>query len=150
MNAYQTLKAKHQQEINAFPMVFAFGKAQFEKAMEKLGLKPTDTDKVCSLYGAGDIMLKTDVPAYLALVERQHKELQEAIDADETGEGFIYSMFSTELANHEYCVSCDLTETLKSLGMTAEDLNADKRLLHGLHKAAKEQMDWYLKGVKTA
>ena len=139
MNAYQSLKQKHQQEISVFPMVFAFGQKQFESAMEKLELKPTDTDKVCSLYGAGDIMRKADVPDYIKLIKRQHKELKDAINADKTGDGFIYDMFSTELANHEYCITCDLSDTLSVLNLTVEEVNADPRLLHGLCKATKEQ-----------
>lgn len=139
MNAYQSLKQKHQQEISVFPMVFAFGQKQFESAMKKLGLKPTDTDKVCSLYGAGDIMRKADVPDYIKLIKRQHKELKDAINADKIGDGFIYDMFSTELANHEYCITCDLSDTLSVLNLTVEEVNADPRLLHGLCKATKEQ-----------
>lgn len=147
MSKYTDLKEKQQKEINAFPIAFAFGEKRFKEVMEQLGLTPNDTDKVCSLYGAGDIFLKKDVPAYLAMLRRHKKELQDAIASDKTGEGFIYEMFSTELADHEYCVSCDLTDTLNALGLSVEDVNSNKALMNGLHKAAKEQMEWYLKGV---
>jgi hypothetical protein len=69
--------------------------------------------------------------------------MQDAIAADATGDGFIYDMFYDELANHEYCITYDLDETLDALNLTAEQVNADKRLLHGLNKAEKSYLKNY-------
>lgn len=49
MNAYIEMNRRHQEEVSAFPMVFAFGDEQLKEAMKKLGLKPSDTDKVCTI-----------------------------------------------------------------------------------------------------
>lgn len=49
MNAYKVLKEKRQQEVNSFPIAFAFSDQQFDEGMRKLGLNPTDTDKVYSI-----------------------------------------------------------------------------------------------------
>lgn len=143
MNAYMEMKQRHQEEINAFPVVFAFGNQQFEEAMKKLGLKPSETDKVCSIYGAGDIFRKSDVPAYLEIVKRHRKEMEDAIAADRTGEGFIYDMFDYELSNHEYGYTRDPSDALDALGISWNRLENDERLLRGFKKACKYQADWY-------
>lgn len=71
--------------------------------------------------------------------ERFVKEREDAIAADKTGDGFIYHMFLYEPANHEYCIAFDLEETLNALDLAMEQINADKRLLHGLRKAEKDR-----------
>lgn len=138
-NAYRELKEKQQEEFNKFPLGAAFGNEQFKEMMEKWGLKEKDTDKIISL-GAGAFIRKADKEAFLDLNRRHTAQLKEAIAADETGEGFIYQMFYYELANHEYGYTGDLEDTLDALGYTAEEINADERLLRGLNKAADEIM----------
>ena len=64
-------------------------------------------------------------------------ERVEAIEADVTGEGYIYQMFAHELANHEYGYTYDLEETLDAVGLTAEQIKGNKALHHGLQKALK-------------
>ena len=59
---------------------------------------------------------------------RHHRELQEAIGADPTGRGFIYEMFRTELSNHEYAYTQDVSETLDCLGITQQMLEAVPQL----------------------
>lgn len=44
-------------------------------------------------------------------------------------------MFSEELANREYRITRDLSETLEVLGLTMEQVRASETLLHGLRKA---------------
>lgn len=133
-NAYLTLKQKQQEEANNFPMVFAFDNRQFEEAMAKLGLTAGDTDKIYSIGGGGFIR-KTDSAPFEEMFERHAAEMQEAVDADATGEGFIFQMFDYELANHEYGYTGDIEPTLNALDLTMDDVKADKRLLHGLAKA---------------
>ena len=139
MNSYQQLREKQQAEVNAFPIGAAFSNQQFAEMMQKWDLTVDDTDKICSL-GAGCFIRKSDKAAFLEMAERHHKEMQDAIAADETGDGFIYDMFLYELANHEYCITYDLEETLDALGLTIEQVNADKRLSHGLAKARKDYL----------
>jgi len=76
-NLYQNLKYRHQQEVNNFPMFFAFSNAQFEEGMNKLGLEASETDKILSL-GGGGYLLKTDRPAFKEMFDRHQKEMQEA------------------------------------------------------------------------
>jgi hypothetical protein len=135
-NTYLTLKQKHQAEVDAFPMAFAFSDKQFEEAMAKLELKAKDTDKVLSI-GGGGIIRKTDREAFHYMFAKNEIAKKEAIDGDLTGDGFIFDMFSYELANHEYGYTWDVEPTLEALGLTMDEVKADKKLLHGLTKARK-------------
>lgn len=143
-NQYEILKNRQQKEFNAFPVGAAFSQQQFAEMMEKWGLLPTDTNKIVHI-GAGCYIRKTDREAFHALVERLDREKQDAIAADTTGEGFIRDMFLSELANHEYCITYDLDDTLNALGLTVDEINADKRLIRGLEKALSQ----YLKDSKN-
>ena len=144
MNAYQEMKDRQQKEFDAFPMRAAFSQQQFQQMMEKWGLTLNDTDKICSI-GGGCYIRKADIDAFVALINKTAAELKNAITADLTGDGFIFDMFVYELANHEYCITYDLEDTLDALGLTAEQINADKRFTHGLNKAIKH----YLKNYKN-
>lgn len=137
MNRYKELKDKHQQEVNSFPMMFAFSQEQFDKGMKKLGLEPSDTDKIYSL-GGGGYYKKSDAEALHEMFNRHEKEMQEAINNDTTGEGFIYNMFRYELNNHEYSYTREIDDTLDALGLTKEEINNSKNLLHGLKKASND------------
>jgi hypothetical protein len=137
-NSYLVLKKKQQEEVNNFPMAFAFNEKQFEEAMEKLGLKKTDTHKVYS-FGGGGIYRRTDSEALRNMFDRHEKEMKEAIDNDSTGEGFIFDMFNYELANHEFGYTWDSEPTLEALGLTMEEVQANEKLLHGFNKAKKAQ-----------
>lgn len=139
-NKYLTLKQKHQEEVNNFPMVFAFSNEQFKEGMEKLGLTATDTDKVCSIGGGGFIR-KEDSNSLSEMFSRHTNEKQEAMSNDPTGDGYILDMFDYELGNHEYSYTWDVEPTLDALGLTMDDVNKDERLLHGLNKARKNQQD---------
>lgn len=136
MNTYKQLKDKQFKELNAFPLGAAFSNKQFAEMMQKWGLTVDDTDKIISI-GAGCFIRKSDKEAFFNMFNRHEKEKQDAIAADKTGDGFIYDMFYEELANHEYCITYEYDETFDALGLTEEQIKADKRLLHGLLKAKK-------------
>lgn len=138
-NLYLELKNRQQKEINAFPLGACFSKEQFADMMQKWGLTVDDTDKIVPV-GGGCYVRKNDLPAFLRLFARHKQEKADAIAADKTGDGYIYQMFLTELANHEYCITYDYEDTFDALGLTAEQVNADKRLLRGLQKATKEYL----------
>lgn len=134
MSEYTKLRDRQQKEFNELPLGFAFSDKQFEEMMKGWGLSPEDTDKIYSLPGGGYIQ-KKDHKLLHEMMDRHEKELQEAIKEDETGEGFIYYMFLDELNDHEYGYTWDLEDTLDALGYTMEQIEADKRLSHGLKKA---------------
>ena len=105
MNKYTDLKNRQQEEFNAFPLGAAFGNKQFAEMMQAWGLTENDTDKIYSI-GGGCYIRKSDHKAFHEMIDRHEKERRNAIAADLTGYGFIYDMFYTELANHEYCITC--------------------------------------------
>lgn len=136
MNKYTELKNKQQDEVNAFPLGAAFSNKQFAEMMQNWGLTENDTDKIYSI-GAGCYIRKSDHAAFHEMLDRHERERKAAIAADTTGKGYIYDMFYTELADHEYCITRDLQDTLYALGLSVDEINADKKLLRGLRKALK-------------
>lgn len=116
-NQYQEMRNRQQAEVNAFPMFFAFNKQQFAEGMRKLGLSPSDTRQVCSIFGGG-YCRKSDVAKLNEMFTLHRKELEDAIAGDKTGQGFICDMFLQELENHEYSYTGDVQETLDALGIT--------------------------------
>lgn len=137
MNKYDEVKERHQKRVNDFPMKFAFSDEQFNKGMEELGLKPTDTDKVYSIGGGGFIR-KTDVEKFSKMWDELRKEHNDLIKADKTGEGYIKDMFVSELENHEYGYTYELEDTLDALELTMDQINNSPTLKHGLELARKE------------
>jgi hypothetical protein len=101
-NHYQELRDRQQEEVNAFPMFFAFDQRQFAEGMRRLGLRPSDMNQVYAIAGTGGFYRKSDAPKLHEMFARHRKELEEAIAADKAGDNFIYEMFLTELSNHEY------------------------------------------------
>nr|WP_207734169.1 hypothetical protein [[Eubacterium] tenue] len=138
MNMYSKLKKQHQKEINEFPFIFAFTKEKLIENMAKLGLKEDETNKLLSL-GGGTFIRKSDKEKLNQMFNRHEEELKKAINEDLTGEGFIYQMFDYELANHEYCITYELDDTLNALGLTIDQIKNDEKLLHGLKKAIENQ-----------
>ena len=135
MCKYRIMKEKHQAEVNAFPMFFAFSTEQFNKGMSKLGLDPGDTDKIYRIGSTGGFYRKTDHAAFNEMLDRHAHELADEIAADKTGDGFIFDMFDYELANHEYNYTLDTEATLDALGITRNDFSNNPALRIGLHKA---------------
>lgn len=140
MNKYTEMKNRHQKEFNNFPMQFAFNKQQFEEGMKNLGITPEQTDKIYKLSGTGGFYLKSDSEKLHRLLEKNNKELQDAIDNDKTGENFIFDMFNYELANHEYCYTRSTESTLDALGYTQKNIDNNDNLKNGLRKAIAYQL----------
>ena len=138
-NNYDKLREIHQARFDSWAndhMFFAFNMEQFREGMARLGLDPEkDQGKIYQISGGG-YYRKEDAAALHEIIEKNHSELQEAIQADQTGEGFIYEMFCSELFNHEYGYTEDLTDTLDALGMDPETIDSNPALSHGLAKAA--------------
>jgi hypothetical protein len=134
---YTELKAKHQKEVDAFPFGFAFSQKQFEEMMTKWGLTPDDTDKIYSIGGGGYIR-KSDSKAMSEMFDRHEAERKAAMQDDE----YLYEMFNYELANHEYCITYDLDDTLDALGLTIEEINANPRMADALKRAIAAQGDY--------
>lgn len=135
MNRYTEMRQRQQEEFNALPLGYAFSDEQFDKMMRGWGLDPeTDLDKIYKIPGGGFVQKKHHRLLHDTL-DSFDAERQAAIDADKTGEGFIFEMFLAELENHEYSYTGDATDALDALGLTVEEVVADERLNRGLTMA---------------
>jgi len=140
MNKYLELRKGHREEVENFPMFFAFNAEQFIKGMKKFGLDPKEDKNKIYDIGMGGFIKKSDDDKFDEMMTRHDREIQEAISQDKTGEGFIKDMFRYELGNHEYIVTFSYTDTLDVLGLTMEEVKEDKALKNGLEKARKEYL----------
>ena len=71
---YKALKERQQQEINAFPFIWAFNESQLADGMRRLGLDPEkDKDKLCNI-GGGGIIRKADADAMRAMFDRHRRK----------------------------------------------------------------------------
>ena len=99
--AYLDLQKRQQQELTDFPIAYAFSEQQLTEALEKLGA----TKEECVTYmGHGDVMKRTDVPAFKAMMRRHTKELHDALKESEE---FAEAAFLYEMDNHEYAINWD-------------------------------------------
>ena len=71
-------------------------------------------------------------------IRKEHNEL---IEKDKTGAGYIKDMFISELENHEYSYTRDISSTLDALELTYEDIRNNPTLKKGLDLAINEIID---------
>ncbi len=69
--------------------------------------------------------------------EHLHNEFEKLYDDLDT----FRKMVSTELANHEACVTCDYTDALSAMGLTFSELSFEKQSI--VKEELKKQIDWY-------
>ena len=132
---YREIKDQQQREIDSLPMIWSFSEKQLKEGMQKLGVK--DMTELKAIAPSGFVK-KTDYKALWDMIHRHQQEIKDQIEADKTGEGFIYDMFYTELANHEYSYTGDPTEALRACSVQPLQIEQDPRLNKGFCKAAKE------------
>lgn len=135
---YSELKEKHQEEIDNFPMYWAFGDKQWKELLEKLNLTEKQAQKELIVGPAGSIMKKDDKEAFINMINKHTEEIQKLIDLDQDGSGFVKDMFKYELINHEFGYTRDIDETLNALNLTYDDIENNDKLLKGLTLAKKE------------
>lgn len=139
MNKYLRLKRQQERERKQFPIFFPTNEKEFEESMRKLGLNPTDTDKICRVHIDGicnNGLIRCDnTDALIAMFKRHKTERMQALSSDKTGE-YAYDMFYYELCNHEYAYTHNATAALAALGYTTDDINACLFLKQAFEKAA--------------
>lgn len=99
--AYLDLQEKHRQELNDFPIAYAFNEKQLEEALDKLG---ATKEECVTVYGHGDIMKRTDVKEFKDMLRRHTLETYDALKADKE---FAQAAFEYEMDNHEYAINWD-------------------------------------------
>lgn len=140
MNAYEQLRQKQQEEFNAFPIHFAFGQEQIDRKIKELKLSKDPKKRAEQIVpiGAGGFVLKKDFPAFAEMCKRHSRQRIEAMAEGEKGGTYLYDMFRTELLNHEYGLTIDVSDTLESLGLTEKDLTEKPALKEALDRAAAD------------
>lgn len=98
---YLDLKKRHEQEVEEFPIAYAFNDEQLKEALKKLG---ATKDECVTVFGHGDIVKKENAPKFIAMLRRHTKEVKDALIADKD---FAYAAFLYEMNNHEYCINYD-------------------------------------------
>lgn len=138
-NDYAEMLRRHQQEINDFPMVFAFSDRQLEEALKKLS---ATIDEVTTLPGNCAIFRKRDVPAWYDLCKRQSNELKEAMKHT----GFAEEAFLYEMNNHEYAINWEGdSDVLACFGYSSMDELKEAGLLPAYRRARHCHMDYMTK-----
>ena len=140
MESYEAMQKRHQQEVNAFPMKWAFNNQQLEQGMRELGLNPSQTNEIVGIGGGGFIR-RSDRQAFIDMFKRQNAEQKAALAAQKTGDEYAYQMFLHELGNHEYVITGDLSDTLDACGLSVEQINNDPKLRKALARAIKDYME---------
>ena len=148
MLSYKEMKDNHSKEYEEFSkdkVFYAFSDEQFKDGMQKLGLdadKEEDLKKIVHFF-SGCYALKSEAPNLEKLLQSFTERQKKLIEEDKTGDGFIYSMFKYELANHEYGYTYELDDTLDALGLTYKEIQEKENLKHGLEKALADYKEEY-------
>ena len=114
---YLNLLDKQREEMNNFPIAYAFNDKQLEEALEKLGAKKAEC---VTIFGHGDIVKKENAPKFIAMLKRHTREVKDLIanDKDVAEAAFLY-----EMDNHEYAINYDGDDdVLRCFGMDYNDL----------------------------
>ena len=77
METYQELKARHEKEVNALPLGFAFSEEQFEEMKLKLGVK--ENSELYRLGNTGGFYRKVDSELIHNTFKRHVEERRNAI-----------------------------------------------------------------------
>ena len=133
MNKYEEFKKYCSSKLDAFPIMFAFSKEQFELGLKELGVSK---EEVFSL-GNGGFIRNSDKKDFFDLLYNFDEKLEENLKDDE----FILHMFKYELSNHEYCISYNDEEVIKACGLDLDRFNSDENLRKLYEEAKKSYMD---------
>lgn len=139
--AYLDLLDKHREEVNNFPIAYAFNDEQLKEALKKLGVE--SPDECVTVFGHGDIVKKGDGKKFVDMLKRHTKEVGELIMSDEE---IAEAAFLYEMDNHEYAINWDGDDdVLRCFGMDYDDLVANglsDAYRRARHKHFKKMEEW--------
>jgi hypothetical protein len=139
--AYLDLQEKHREELNAFPIAYAFNDKQLEEALKKLGVE--SKDECVTVFGHGDIVKRGDAKKFLDMLKRHTQEIKDAIVADKE---FAEAAFLYEMDNHEYAINWDGDDdVLRCLGLDYDELvklNLEDAYRRARQKHYKQMEEW--------
>lgn len=140
METYKELKVRHQKEIEALPLGFAFSNEQFEEMKEKLGVK--DNSELYRFGSTGGFYRKADKELIFGTFDRQEQELQDAIFTPSgINTAYAVEMFEHEMFEHEYICNWDGDEdVLSACHLTEKQLDEHPELRKAYRKALGRYM----------
>lgn len=116
--AYLDLIEKHREEVNNFPIAYAFNDQQLQEALVKLGVE--SVDECVTVFGHGDIVKRGNAKKFIDMLKRHTQEIKDAIIADKE---LAEAAFRYEMDNHEYAINWDGDDdVLRCFGMDYDDL----------------------------
>lgn len=146
---YATYRKYVDRKVNSLPIVYAITFSRdkdeqnrvFREAMAKLGLWDDQINLVKGNRYTGAIWKKKDQPL-IDYVWHERKALCKYLM--DTDDEFFLDAMKYELRNHEYMISGDSTDTLRSLYTSWDEIKADERKRR-LHRQAKYEVmkAWY-------
>ena len=125
MESYQSIKARHQAEVNAFPLGAAFSDSQLAEMMRKFGL-PNDKSGYAQIVslGYGCYIRRSDVAAWNEMTSRHEREIKELRKSrKELKEALRY-----EFANHECQFVRDDKTVCECVGLDWDEVQSDPEL----------------------
>lgn len=132
--AYLKLQKKQRKDLEEFSIAYAFNEEQLERALEKLGAKK---EECVTLLNCGDVMKKTDVPAFKEMMRRHREEIYELLkDEKAAEEAFLY-----EMDNHEYAINWSGDEDVLACFNLDEKKLDEMGLRDAYFKARKKHME---------
>lgn len=101
---YLDLRREHEEELNKFPIAYAFNEEQLAQALEKLG---ATKEECVTVFGHGDIVKREDAKRFIEMLERHTEEVKEKLKDDVE---FAEAAFLYEMDNHEYAINLSADE----------------------------------------
>lgn len=136
--AYLDLQDKHREELNNFPIAYAFDEKQLKEALKKLG---ATKEECVTIFGHGDIVKKENANKFIDMLKRHTKEIKDAILADEE---LAEAAFLYEMDNHEYAINWDGDDdVLRCFGMDYDDL-----VEYGLERAYRRARNKHMEHAR--
>ena len=137
VQAYVDMMKRQQQELSDFPIAYAFNEQQLEEALIKLN---ATKEEGVTYMNMGDIIKRTDVPAFKRMLRRHTEELQNAMKNEE----FAEAAFLYEMDNHEYAINWDGdADVLSTLCLDAKLLKE-----YGLENAYRRARRQHMKNAQ--
>lgn len=128
---YEEMEKVHQEDVNAFPIVYLFGKKTEEEIRASLSKIGAKTLKDCVGVWGGGIIMKKEYSRYLNMF-RQHQRERDHFFA--SSEERMVQAILAEMYNHEYGYTHCPEDTLYALGKS--DLS-DKKFAAAWKKAER-------------
>ncbi len=142
------MEKRHIEEFQAFPKLYASyfeieleefknkkHRTEFERDMMELGLKPNEKDKLIKIMPFTYIR-KDQLSKYNALMDKMEKEINQEIERDTTGNGFIKDMFKYGILNAGFSKE----GILNFIGISKDEFEKNNNLKKGLELAKQELM----------